>query len=282
MSTALLRLRYPATCATCHAELPKGTPARWDRMAKEATCTACLDPEPHAVEIDRGEAGASAAREWQRRHDRREASVRGRFGRLGSVALALSDDPQSTKAWAVGAQGERALGALLDALRDEGMAVLHDRRIPGSRANIDHLVVSPAGVFVIDAKNYQGRVERRDRGGWLSTDDRLYVGGRDRTKLVEGMRKQVEVVREALRAASEGLPIHPVICFVDADWSVFARPIKMGAVQVLWPRALGKLIRADGPLTSEQVSRFEQNLALNLRSTRDAGLARERERKGGR
>ena len=69
------------------------------------------------------------------------------------------------------------------------MAVLHDRRIPGSRANIDHLVISPAGVFVIDAKNYKGRVERRVRGAWLSGEDCLYVGGRDKTKLVGGMRK---------------------------------------------------------------------------------------------
>lgn len=264
MSTALLRLRYPTTCATCRAELPKGTPARWDRVAKAATCAACLDPEPEAVAINRGVAGASAAREWQRRHDRREASVRGRFGRLGSVALALTDDPHSTKTWAVGAQGERALGALLDRLRDEGMAVLHDRRIPGSRANIDHLVVCPAGVFVIDAKNYKGRVERRDRGAWFSTDYRLYVGDRDRTTLVKGMKKQVEAVRGALGRTYEGLPLHPAICFVDADWSLFARPIQMGAVQVLWPRALGKLIRAGGPLTAGQVFGVERSLSLGL------------------
>jgi Nuclease-related domain len=66
------------------------------------------------------------------------------------------------------------------------MSVLHDRRIPGSRANIDHIVVAPCGVFVIDAKNYKGRVEKRDRGGFFSTDCRLYVGGRDKTPLVAG------------------------------------------------------------------------------------------------
>ncbi|MEO6532232.1 MAG: nuclease-related domain-containing protein [Pseudolysinimonas sp.] len=31
---------------------------------------------------------------------------------------------------------------------------LRDRRIPGSKANIDHVVRAPRGVFVIDAKRY--------------------------------------------------------------------------------------------------------------------------------
>jgi hypothetical protein len=37
--------------------------------------------------------------------------------------------------------------------------VLHDLAVPGSRANIDHLVVGPGGVFVIDSKHYRGRLQ---------------------------------------------------------------------------------------------------------------------------
>ncbi|WP_245561710.1 nuclease-related domain-containing protein [Agromyces italicus] len=53
---------------------------------------------------------------------------------------------QSTHAWSVGAAGEEVVGARLDAIASEHIRVLHDRRIPGSRANIDHLVVTPGGV----------------------------------------------------------------------------------------------------------------------------------------
>jgi hypothetical protein len=53
------------------------------------------------------------------------------------------------------------LGAALDRLRSETLAVLHDRLIPGSNANIDHLAIGRAGVFVIDSKRYTGQVERR-------------------------------------------------------------------------------------------------------------------------
>src|SRR6266571_1114104 len=106
------------------------------------------------------------------------------------------------------------------------MSVLHDRRIPGSRANIDHIVVAPWGVFVIDAKNYKGRVEKRDRGGFFSTDHRLYVGGRDKTALVAGVTKQVEAVRAALGDELANGPICKTICFVAADSSLFAYPIE--------------------------------------------------------
>jgi hypothetical protein len=63
---------------------------------------------------------------------------------------------------------------------------LHDRRIPGSRANIDHVVVAPSGVWVIDAKLYQGKVERRTSGPIWRRELSVFVGGRDRTKVIHG------------------------------------------------------------------------------------------------
>jgi hypothetical protein len=48
---------------------------------------------------------------------------------------------------------------LLDPLARHGWAVLHDLAVPGSRANLDHLVIGPGGVFVIDSKQYRGRLQ---------------------------------------------------------------------------------------------------------------------------
>ena len=264
VAIVLIRLRYPATCASCGRRLAKGVQARWNKEQRTATCCDCLRLERPAAVVDRGVAGGSAAREWQRRHERREANIRTRYGRLGGTILALSKDPRSTNAWAVGSDGESALGATLDPLREEGMAVLHDRRISGSRANIDHLVVSAAGVFVIDAKKYKGRIERRDRGGFFSVDYHLYVGGRDKTSLVTGMEKQAIAVRSALGPDRSALSLTQAICFVGADWSFFARPLKIGDVHVLWPRALRKLLRAPGPLSPELIADVERRLALAL------------------
>jgi hypothetical protein len=289
-------LRYPASCATCRTPLARGTTARWDYDAKQATCISCVEAEvgvqPPAdllgltpdqlnddvplgsarreesaeagAQFDRGVPGASAALEWTRRHERRERQVRARWGRLGRIAYALSEDPHSTNAWAYGHKGEAKLGKQLNAFLEEGMGVLHDRRIPGSKANIDHLVVAPSGVFVIDAKNYKGRVEKRDRGGWFSTDYRLYVGGRDKTPLIAGLPKQVDAVKTALADEFADIPVGMVLCFVDADWSLFANPVELGGAHILWPRALGKLIRTKGKLSRDTIAAIERQLALAL------------------
>ena len=59
------------------------------------------------------------------------------------LILAVSDDPQPTRAWDTGAIGDERLGARLNELAGDELRVLHDRKIPGSSANIDHLAVTP-------------------------------------------------------------------------------------------------------------------------------------------
>jgi hypothetical protein len=69
-------------------------------------------------------------------------------------------------AWRRGAAGERRTARLLAPLERHGWAVLHDLAIPGSTANLDHLVIGPGGVVVIDSKRYRGRL-RLDSDGLL-------------------------------------------------------------------------------------------------------------------
>src|SRR5690606_25619338 len=109
-----------------------------------------------------------------------------------------SAEKQTTAAWARGAVGEERLGAALDAIAGDSIAVLHDRRIPGSRANIDHLAITPAGIWVIDAKRYADkRPTLRIEGGWVRPrTEKLMVGGRDRTKLVDGVLTQMSLVEK--------------------------------------------------------------------------------------
>ena len=104
-----------------------------------------------AIEVDPGVPGASARREFERRAARREEQVRTKHNRLGGLILAVSDDPQSTRAWDTGAIGEERLGTRLNELAGDSLHVVHDRKIPRSTADIDHLAVTPNGVFVIDA-----------------------------------------------------------------------------------------------------------------------------------
>jgi hypothetical protein len=75
-----------------------------------------------------------------------------------SWGLRFRPSPDAS-AWRRGAAGERRTARLLDPLARHGWAVLHDLALPGSQANLDHLVIGPGGVFVIDSKQYRGRLQ---------------------------------------------------------------------------------------------------------------------------
>ena len=64
-----------------------------------------------------------------------------------------------------GAFGEELISALLGGLPDE-FCLFNDVTLPGYRGNIDHVVVGPCGVIVIETKHYRG-VIRCDRDRWF-------------------------------------------------------------------------------------------------------------------
>lgn len=233
-----MRLRYAGTCRVCGAALPAGTDAVYDRDTRIVRCVQC---EVTTASVDVGVAGGSARREYERRKQNREDRIRASHPRLGGLILALSDDPQSTRAWERGAVGEERMAERLRDLPDTTRA-LHDRRIPGTRANIDHIVVDPSGVWVIDAKRYKGkRPELRVEGGLFRPRvESLRIAGRDGSKLVAGVQSQVARVSAALGA--EPVDVRGVLCFFDADWPLVGGSFAVNGVLVVWPRLLVKRI----------------------------------------
>src|SRR3954471_11514018 len=80
---------------------------------------------------------------------------------------------RSAEMWERGADGEAATARALGGLNKQAWTTFHDVRWPGrQRANIDHIAVGPAGVFVIDSKNWSGDVR--------VVGDVLYQGTRRR------------------------------------------------------------------------------------------------------
>lgn len=189
----------------------------------------------NSLHEDQGIAGASARREYERRRAKDEASIRDGWGRFGGIAVALTPERQSTRAWGTGASGEERVGQRLDALASDSLRVLHDRRIPGTRANIDHIVVTSHAVWVIDAKKYKGRPSLEVNGGLFRPRvEKLFVAGLDKSKLVEGVEWQVERVSNAVG----GLPVVGVLCFVEAEWPLIGGSFSVRDVEVLWPKKL--------------------------------------------
>ena len=271
-----MRLRYAGQCRVCARELPAGSLAIYNRESRSVTCVDCA-PEPSTAspeivtpiaaerstespnaadesgpadsEVFAGVAGASARRENERRKQARETRVRKNHPLVGGLVLALVDDPQSTKAWATGAEGEERLGRRLDKLVGESIHVLYDRRIPRTKANIDHIVVSTSGVFVIDAKKYTGRPSLRVQGGLFRPRiETLMVGARDCTKQVDGVHKQVDLVTAALQSAELAhIPVAGMLCFVEADWPLLGGDFTIDGVRILWPKkAVSSIVQSGG------------------------------------
>ena len=107
-------------------------------------------------------------------------------------------------------------------LERQGWVVLHDLAIPGSRANLDHLVIGPGGVFVVDSKRYRGRLQ-------LDPSGQLWHGRYSLTAVLR------TVSFEADRAAQ-----------VLADPQVVVPIVAVHGAQVPW----GKVVTQGVPVVS--------------------------------
>ncbi|MDQ6617465.1 MAG: NERD domain-containing protein, partial [Actinomycetota bacterium] len=97
--------------------------------------------------------------------------------------------------WHRGAEGEVATAQLLARL-PRRFVVLHDRRQLGARGNLDHVVIGPSGVWVVDSKTRRARL-RIHRGHVWAGQHRLDVGP------VAGQADQVQQVL--------GLPVTAIV-----------------------------------------------------------------------
>lgn len=165
---------------------------------------------------------------------------------MGGLLIALSEQPQSERSWAAGATGERAVAAALKARCTESVCLLHDRRMPNSRANIDHLAVAPTGVWVIDSKKYKGKAEVRKP---LFGAARLIINRRDRSKLADGLARQVATVATAV---GPDVPVRGAFCLVDTELPLL-RTLTFRGYPLLGRRRLAKRLNAPGALSDPEV-----------------------------
>ena len=233
----LITAKKISTCEICSKEFPIGTKIYWSRGYAFIRCVDDLEPrEVPVLEVtSSGVAGESAQEMFVKKQNRtRDARKKILGEKLGSVANFVLGDTQDTKNWKQGAIGERKVGETLDAVCKEfGYRALHDRAIPGSKANIDHILVSDRGVIIIDAKNYTGMVRIDEQGGILSPlVTTLYVGTRKQTKLVVGVKKQVSLVAAELKKAKFDIPAVGALAFHQADWPLFFKPTLIDGVLI--------------------------------------------------
>lgn len=142
-------------------------------------------------------------------------------------------------AWEAGSIGEERLASTMTDLAIDGYTALHDRSVPGSRANIDHLLVGPAGVIVLDAKAWTGELE--------TTATSVRQNGRDRTGVISTAHTYATAVAESLASSftDPKVDVYPGVCFVGE--AQLAEPITIDRVRLLNGDGLGDWVRRARP-----------------------------------
>jgi hypothetical protein len=138
------------------------------------------------------------------------ASARNSYERLKAARIRRGDDEAGAyeKAYGKGADGERLVGNALNIAAGTvgNVTVLHDLT-KGRYGNIDHVVVGPAGVAIVDAKAWDAPTSLNDKGLWL--------GRYPCRKHLAGLARQRERVQEMLRQAGRGdVPVESLLCLV--------------------------------------------------------------------
>jgi hypothetical protein len=111
---------------------------------------------------------------------------------------------EQARTWQRGAHGERRTARLLDRLPCEGYVVFHDLAVPDSPANIDHLVIGPTGVFVIDSKQWTGSVHQ-------GADGLVWHNHYPLDRTLETVRWEAQIVGRLL-----GTRIYSLLCVYGA------------------------------------------------------------------
>ena len=167
----------------------------------------------------------------------------------GGAAMVLwpRHDPSR---WARGAAGELATAALLEHLPGRQWMVLHDLALPGSRANVDHLVIGPTGVWVVDTKAYRARLDVRWRSvlvGSVPLSTAAVRWEAERVSSVLGVN-----ARPIVAVHASGLPRRGRRCSGVRVLPATRLVRRLGRGRRLWPSLTPRQVRELGELAENQ------------------------------
>lgn len=153
--------------------------------------------------------------------------------RVARLRRELEQAERNVQSWSVGAAGEAIVAAKMSELAPSGWLALHDVHWPGRpKANLDHILIGPGGVVVVDAKNWSGNVQA---GG-----GRLRQNGYRRDREVLAASEQGAAVA-ALLEPRHRLFAHGWICLVaqpDVD-EIAGSAVRILGLDMLCPAAAG-------------------------------------------
>jgi hypothetical protein len=162
---------------------------------------------------------------------------------------------EEARNWRRGARGERRTARELDRLTDRAWVVFHDLAVPDSRANVDHLAIGPSGIFLIDSKNWRGRLV-------FAPDGTLWHGSYPMTAALATIAFEVAAIADALRTPSSAVEPLLVIHGSPIPWGEQF----LGGVGILPGRQLVATLLALPPrLSDQQITELAERTINRLR-----------------
>jgi hypothetical protein len=139
------------------------------------------------------------------------------------IVWILNRNFASIKGWI----GEKRVANILSTLDSQDYTLMNDLYLPkenGQTTQIDHLLISPKGIFVIETKNYKGWITGSEHSQyWTQTNyqrkDKLY-------NPIWQNSGHIKALQSILGDAASELPFHSVIVFGKEATLNFKEPFK--------------------------------------------------------
>ena len=183
---------------------------------------------------------------------------------IGYSTFRMVKAVRRVRAMKLGRDGEKVVGQFLEDLRAKGAMVFHD--IPANGFNVDHIVISPKGIYVIETKTYS---KPKGREATVRYDGvKLTVNGkvpdRDPVKQVQAITTWVKTL--LAESTGKAFAVKPVVVF--PGW--YVETVHTAAHDKVWvlnPKGLPSFIQNDrGELAPEDVNLAAYHLSRYIRS----------------
>jgi hypothetical protein len=172
-----------------------------------------------------------------------------------------------------GRDGERIVAEVLDTIREEGFRVFHD--IIGPNFNVDHLLVGPRGIYVIETKTIK-KPHSPNATIWYDGETVSLAGltpERDPIKQASALAKWIaDLVQES---SGKSYPVRPVVLY--PGWYVERLKNLSPYVWVLNPKALPAFIQNEPvAVEDDEVAVIAFHLSRYVRAETDRGSRKGR------
>lgn len=142
----------------------------------------------------------------------------------------------------IGYDAELAVGQELDQLMRQGAAVFHD--FPAEKFNIDHIVISPVGVFAVETKGRAKPILEKGKTPQVEYDGKaLKFPSWTETESIAQAERQAKWLRRWLqKAIAEPVSVRPVLAI--PGW--YVNRTARGGVNVYSGKELSTLVKKGG------------------------------------